>query len=184
MLFLQLDICAAEMKRKGFASESTLQHAQRWIEVVLAVCGADSFTNPSSGADSFTNPSSACSSEQVVKRACVPAVGSPLAVAGGSAAAAARHRQGQAAPGDGAQQQHASSGTDAAAALRSLLLQQQPPMIDRAGKHIGAASFGSFEEVYQRILPISIYVSHANCKARSSLTAPTLSPWPLSETSS
>ena len=173
MLFLQLDICAAEMKRKGFASESTLQHAQRWIEVVLAVCGADS----------FTNPSSACSSEQVVKRACVPAVGSPLAVAGGSAAAAARHRQGQAAPGDGAQQQHASSGTDAAAALRSLLLQQQPPMIDRAGKHIGAASFGSFEEVYQRILPISIYVSRANCKARSSLTAPTLSPWRLSETS-
>lgn len=130
------------MKRKGFASESTLQHAQRWIEVVIAVCGAGS----------FTHPSPAASSEHVIKRACVPAVGSPLAVAGGSAAAAARHRQGQAAPGDGAQQQHASSGTDAAASLRSLLLQQQPPMIDRAGKHIGAASFGSFEEVYQRIL--------------------------------
>jgi hypothetical protein len=142
-IFLQLDICSAEMNRKGFAHESTLQHAQRWIEVVVAVCGANS----------FTTPSSASSSEQSIKRACVPAVGAPLAVVGDSAAAAARDRKGQDARGDGVQQQPASSGTDAAAAsLRSLLQQQQPSMIDRSGKHIGAAAFSSFEEVHQHVL--------------------------------
>ncbi len=165
------------MKRKGFNTESTLQYAQRWLDVITAVCGANS----------FTNPASASSGEQGIKRACAPAVGTPSVVIGDTAAAAAQDQAAQEAPGTDLQPQPPSC-TGAADALRSLLLQQQPSMIDRSGKHIGAAAFNSFQEVCQYSLQSwsssSIYVRRANRNLRLLLTVLTSLPLQLNEMSS
>ncbi len=56
--YLKLDICLEHMKHRGFAGEYRPQHAQRWLDVVAAVCGTNSFVNPTS-----TAAASACSEE-------------------------------------------------------------------------------------------------------------------------
>ena len=145
---LQLEICVAEMKRKGFAGEIKLQHAQRWLEVVAAVCGTDSFTDPTA---------SAPCREQIPKRACTSGSESP-GIAGKRATFTI--------PSDGAQVQEAvgdrcqpqpllNEGTDLVVALRVLLLKQQPSMIDRLGKNIGASVFSSFVEVCRLNIQLS-----------------------------
>ena len=123
------------MSRKGFASECSLQHSQRWIEVVAAVCGAKSFTDPTAPAPPR---------ERSVKKACGSGAEAQRVIAGSGGAAAL---------------QPVACGTDAAAALRLLLLKQQPSMVDRVGKNISATIHNSFVEVCRvNVKSISIYM--------------------------
>ena len=123
------------MSRKGFASECSLQHSQRWIEVVAAVCGTNSFADPAAPAPPR---------EHSFKKACSSGAEAQRVIAGSGGAAAL---------------QPVACGTDAAAALRLLLLKQQPSMVDRVGKNISATIHNSFVEVCRvNVKSISIYM--------------------------
>ena len=115
---LQLDVCIAEMKRQGFSSERALQHAQRWLEVVVAVCGADSSADTAASAPSRElDPdwkSSPISSRET---------------------------------GTACNQEEQAVAAGRCLRFTTLLLKHQPPMVDRLGKSIGATTFDSFVEV-------------------------------------
>lgn len=150
---LQLEICVAEMKRKGFAGEIKLQHAQRWLEVVAAVCGTDSFTDPTA---------SAPCREPIPKRACTSGAETQAGIVGNRATFTIQSQEAR----EGAQVQEVvggrcqahpllNEGTDLVVSLRVLLLKQQPSMIDRLGKNIGASVFSSFVEVCRLNIQLS-----------------------------
>ena len=126
------------MRRTGFPCERELHHAQRWLEVVVAVCGTDSFVDPAASAAAREfSPGTALNPVAETQSEIVESGNSytsrkhavPDAVAGCRASLPISH------------------STDAAAALRSLLLKKQPVMIDRLGKTISATTLNSFIEV-------------------------------------
>lgn len=115
---LQLDMCIAEMTRKGFSIECPHKHAQRWLEVVAAVCGADSFSDPSARA-----PSREVDPDWIPKPT----------------------RSGKC---DGACEQKAQPlASSRCLRFAALLQQHQPSMVDRLGKNISATTLNSFDEV-------------------------------------
>jgi hypothetical protein len=106
------------MNRKGVSVERALQHVQRWLEVVVAVCGADSFADTAASA-----PSRDLDPDWI-----------PAPIGSRKAAAACDPEEQAVASGRCLQ-------------FTTLLLKHQPPMVDRLGKSIGATTFDNFVEV-------------------------------------